>query len=156
MAVSHNIQTIGLRLFNVYGPGQLDDNPYSGVITSLKKALLAEQTIKIYGDGMQTRDFVYIDDVVQALLLGIDAPEYATGMFNICTGHSISINDLANMMIKLTKTTVDIKYYPERLRDLKHSRGNPDLAKKMLQFNATTAIEKGLTQFLKPYFPSML
>lgn len=155
MEVSHNIQSIGLRLFNVYGPGQLDDNPYSGVITSFKKSLLAKQAIKIYGDGKQTRDFIYIDDVIQALLLAMNAPENASGIYNICTGNSISISDLANIMIWLTKTNVNVEYYPERLGDLKHSTGDPRLAQKMLEFNSTINIEEGLSKFLRSYFSSM-
>lgn len=155
MEVSHSIKSIGLRLFNVYGPGQLDSSSYSGVITSFKKALLAGENIKIYGDGLQTRDFIYIDDVIQALLLSMESPQNVSGIYNVCTGNSITVGNLANTMIRLTKTNANLEYYPERLGDLKYSTGNPELAKKMLHFNAKITIEDGLTQFLKPYFPSM-
>lgn len=153
MEVSHNIRSIGLRLFNVYGPGQLENNPYSGVITSFKKALLAGENIKIYGDGLQTRDFIYIDDVIHAFLLSMETPRSESGIFNICTGKSITVGDLANTMISLTKTKAELEYYPKRLGDLKYSTGNPELAKKRLHFNASIDIEEGLNQFLRPYFP---
>jgi UDP-glucose 4-epimerase len=152
MAVNHNIQSIGLRFFNVYGPGQLDDNPYSGVITAFKKALLAGQELKIYGDGQQTRDFVYIDDVINALILSMQTPETLSGIYNICTGNSITVNELARIMINLSQVKVDIEYYPERLGDLKLSTGKPDLAQKMLQFKASIDVEEGLNKFLSPYF----
>ena len=152
MAVNHNIQSIGLRLFNVYGPGQLDNNPYSGVITSFKKALLAGQPLKIYGDGQQTRDFIYIDDVIKAFLLSMETPLGLSGMYNVCTGNSITVNELAKTMINVTKVKVNLEYYPERLGDLKYSTGNPDLAKKVLQFNASIDMEEGLDKFLRPSF----
>lgn len=155
MEVSHDIHAVGMRFFNVYGPGQLDNNPYSGVITSFKKALLAQQPIKIYGDGTQTRDFIYVDDVIQALLLAMDNKEINSGIFNVCTGNGISIIDLAQTMIELTRTTVDIEYLPERLSDLKHSIGDPALAQNVLDFNSLIDIKQGLAKFLSAYFPSI-
>ena len=152
MEVSHHLQSTGLRFFNVYGPGQLDNNPYSGVITSFKKALLAKQPIKIYGDGRQSRDFIYVDDVVRALLLAMETSVTESGIYNVCTGNSISITDLANTMMLLTKTNVDIEYHPERLGDLKHSTGDPRLARESLKFSSSINIEEGLSRFLRAYF----
>ncbi|KTD49431.1 protein capI [Legionella rubrilucens] len=142
------IHSIGLRFFNVYGPGQSASNPYSGVMSHFKQAILTHQNLPIYGDGQQTRDFIYIDDVVDALIkaASIDCSEAL--VFNICTGEAITIESLARLMLKLTDSQAGIDYLPARGGDLVHSLGKTELAQKQLGFRAKTQIEDGLKQFL--------
>lgn len=148
IAETYRIPSIGLRLFNVYGKGQLELNPYSGVITLFSAALEANQPIRIFGDGHQTRDFIYIDDVIDALIIAGQTPADKSGVYNICRSQSISILDLAHLMMKLLKKDLPIIHEKERLGDLYHSRGDNSLAKKELGFTAKTAIEQGLAKML--------
>lgn len=145
----YGIPSIGLRLFNVYGPGQLDSNPYSGVITSFKNAINKNQPIRIFGDGKQTRDFVYIKDVVEAFMAAANTPYDKAGVFNVCGGNAISIIELAELMMRLTENRVPVVYEKAREGDLYHSLGDQALAKKELNFIAKIPMESGLNWFLK-------
>ncbi|MBA2657871.1 MAG: NAD-dependent epimerase/dehydratase family protein [Tatlockia sp.] len=149
MSHLHGIHSIGLRLFNVYGPGQLPSSSYSGVITCFKNAINSQQAIKIYGDGEQTRDFVYIDDIVAAFISAAELAANQSGVFNICTGRSLSITDLAEIMMELMNSRVPIVYENARAGDLYHSVGNGELAKKVLGFSPHIKVENGLADFLK-------
>ena len=144
----YGIHSIGLRLFNVYGPGQLDSNPYSGVINSFKKAIQANAPITIFGDGKQTRDFIYIKDVVEAFMAAAATPDNLSGIFNVCSGRDISILELAELMMRLSGTKVPVIFEKERQGDLYHSLGDVTLAKKILKFTAQTKIETGLNWYL--------
>ncbi|MFA6303026.1 MAG: NAD-dependent epimerase/dehydratase family protein [Legionella sp.] len=149
LAKVYGINSIGLRLFNVYGPGQLASNPYSGVINSFKNAILAEEPVKIFGDGKQTRDFIYVTDVVNAFMSAAATPYSQVGVFNVCCGNAISILDLAHLMMNLLDRQVPIIYEPARPGDVYRSLGDKRLAEQVLQFNATISMETGLNLFLK-------
>lgn len=144
----YHIPSIGLRFFNVYGPGQLKSNPYSGVITSFKQAIDANKPLTIYGDGQQTRDFIYIKDVVNAMILAANTKDTQSGIFNVCSGVGISIADLAQMMMELTHTQLPIHWLEARADDMRHSVGSPILAEKELGFIAKTPMMNGLKSFL--------
>ena len=90
------VQVVSLRYFNVYGPGQSDDSPYTGVITLFKKAVREGKPIEIHGNGKQSRDFTYVDDVVEANLAAFDS--WATGVYNIGAGQAYSINQIADII----------------------------------------------------------
>jgi UDP-glucose 4-epimerase len=146
---AYGIKSIGLRLFNVYGPGQLESNSYSGVITSFRKAINADEPLIIYGDGKQTRDFIYIEDVVDGLHAAALAPPDLYGIFNICGGKSISILELAKLMLTLANKKNTLSHQEPRKGDTYHSLGNPKLAEKKLNFKAKISMQKGLDFFLK-------
>ena len=131
-----NIPSIGLRLFNVYGPGQLKSNAYSGVITSFKQALRSNEPLIIYGDGKQTRDFIYIKDVIDAFMLAAESHTDKSGVYNVCSGEATSIQELAEIMIRLASQKSSITYLPARADDLPHSLGDAKLAKAELNFTA--------------------
>lgn len=145
----YGIPSIGLRLFNVYGPGQLKSNPYSGVITSFKLAIENNEPLKIYGDGKQTRDFIYIKDIVDALVMAAKTPYEKSGIFNICRGTAISIQELAELMISLSHVKQKIIYLDPRPEDLRHSLGDPTRAKEELDFTAKIPMDTGLDLFLQ-------
>ncbi|HAT8371143.1 TPA: NAD-dependent epimerase/dehydratase family protein [Legionella pneumophila] len=145
----YGIPSIGLRLFNVYGPGQLASNRYSNVITTFKEAIETEQPLTIHGDGNQIRDFIYIDDVILAFMLAAQTSIDKSGVFNVCSGHSISILELAELMMRLSMKKLPINYEPKRIGDLTHSVGNGNLAKKELSFEPSISMDEGLSRMLK-------
>lgn len=147
-----DIHSIGLRFFNVYGPGQLASNPYTGVISSFKTAILEDKALNIYGDGQQTRDFIYVQDVVDALILCAQKSNAISGIFNVCTGKAVTIESLAKLMMQLMDHSQGINKQPERAGDLRFSVGNPELARKQLGFVAKVPMETGLKSFLQDPF----
>ncbi|HAU3942047.1 TPA: NAD-dependent epimerase/dehydratase family protein [Legionella pneumophila] len=145
----YGIPSIGLRLFNVYGPGQLASNRYSNVITIFKQAIETEQPLIIYGDGNQIRDFIYINDVIRAFMLAAQTPIEKSGVFNVCSNQSISILELAELMMCLSMKKLPIIYKPKRTGDLTHSVGDGSLAKKELSFSPSVSMKEGLMNFLR-------
>jgi len=127
------VKAIGLRFFNVYGPGQSLNGNYTPVIPRF----ILDEEPEVYGDGETTRDFTYVEDVADSILLSIDGP---AGIYNVGAGNSISLNVLLTYLGKLDKA----KYLPSRIGDVKHSRANTELARKMLGFKAKVGINAGL------------
>jgi UDP-glucose 4-epimerase len=120
----HCIPTIGLRFFNVYGPRQDPASPYSGVISIFYERLRRGEPIDIHGDGEQTRDFIHVADVVNALLAAIDHAREGAMVFNVCTGHGTSVRNLANYVAALCQRGLAIRYLPAREGDIRHSCGS--------------------------------
>ena len=137
-----------LRYFNVYGPRQRPDSNYAAVIPIFVRSLVAGQTITIYGDGKQSRDFIFVKDVVRANLLAAEA-EAVGGVFNICTGHETSLVDLLEELSELSPTTPQVRFDTPRTGDIYRSAGCPDKATKMLGFKARTTIAEGLKQTIE-------
>ncbi|KTD76284.1 NAD-dependent epimerase/dehydratase family protein [Legionella waltersii] len=148
MSNVHHVHSVGLRLFNVYGPGQLSRNPYSGVISRFKRMLHNNMPIVIYGDGLQGRDFIFVNDVVNAFIQAAKTPYELTGIWNVCTGKEISILQLAEAMMKLMKRKSQICYAEARVGDLYHSVGDPKKAKSELGFAAETSLDEGLSAYI--------
>ncbi len=114
----YNLSTVLLRYFNVYGPRQDPDSPYASVIPLFINRAIKNKTIFINGDGQQTRDFIYIDDVVRAITY---TAENGNGIYNVATGSCITITDLAEQIIDLTHSSSDIQYRDPRPGDIRHS-----------------------------------
>ncbi len=142
--VHHKISSTILRLFNVYGSGQ--SIQYAGVITKFKEKINQNSPLIIYGDGSVLRDFIHIDDVVTAIILAMDLDESAT--YNIASGISISIIDLAKTMITLSGKPLEIVFKSARDGDILSSVSDVSLAKTSLQFIPKISLKKGLIQFL--------
>jgi UDP-glucose 4-epimerase len=145
----HSIPTVGLRLFNIYGPGQNPHSRYAGVISKIIERVRARDEIVIYGDGCQTRDFVHVEDAVSALLIALryskkSPPRSRT--FNVCTGCGISINQLARDIGAVLDRRVMIRHDAARPGDIRHSIGDPGLAARELEFRAQTVLADGLRQ----------
>ena len=148
MHVFHHIyglETVALRYFNVFGPYQDPDSPYSAVIPLFIRACMEGQRPLINGDGQQSRDFTYIANVVHANLLAADSKAASGMMMNIACGDSITVNHLANAIGGLTDR-MDIKpsHRPERIGDVKHSRADISLARRLLGYEPVTSFEEGL------------
>ena len=140
----YGLETVCLRYFNVYGPRQVPDSPYSGVITKFVRAGLKGERPVIYGDGKQTRDFVYVKDVVGANVLAMGAAKAPGEIFNIGTGRETSILRLWNGVAGLTKSSKKPKYEDERQGDIYRSYASIEKAKKLLKYAPEWELKKGL------------
>jgi UDP-glucose 4-epimerase len=140
----HGIPTIGLRFFNLYGPRQNPQSPYSGVIAIFAERLLHGEPIEIFGDGEQVRDFTYIRDAVSALWQAMPAATTNAPIFNVCTGKGTSVRDLAEIMADLCRIELVIYYRPPRSGEVRVSVGDPRRAAEQLGFRAGTRLVDGL------------
>ena len=134
----------GLRLFNVYGTGQNLNSMYSGVITTFIDRLLGGKALKIYGNGSQTRDFIHVSDVVQYMINAILQLNSGSEVFEICSGHATSINNLAKTLLKVTSKETAIVHEDSKMHDILHSIGDPSAATKTFEYKAQVGLEEGL------------
>jgi UDP-glucose 4-epimerase len=148
----HGIPTVGLRLFNVYGPRQDPKSPYSGVISIFCDRIMGGRRIAIFGDGQQTRDFIYVGDVVAALLAGMALPADRSCLnarvFNICTGKATSVQALARLIADLAGKRVHADWQPVRSGEIRHSLGVPLLGDRMLGLSGRMSLRSGLRHVL--------
>lgn len=122
---SYGMQTISLRYFNVYGPGQRTDSPYSGVLARWCAAAHTGEQCRVFGDGEQTRDFISVYDVAQANHLALTTPTVEPGtVYNVATGQSTSLNTILTTLRELTGPQFTWEYAPARPGDILHSRGD--------------------------------
>lgn len=140
------LETVILRLFNVYGPRQIP-NEYSGVITRFMDCADRGQPLVIYGDGLQTRDFVHVTDVATAVHTLVE-DDCAGEIFNIGCGKSVSINNLAKTVMRLSYRNHEIKYEPAREGDILHSVADISKAKAAFAFAPNMDLEDGLKHLL--------
>ncbi|MDP1723682.1 MAG: SDR family NAD(P)-dependent oxidoreductase [Alphaproteobacteria bacterium] len=146
----HHIPTIGFRLFNVYGTRQDPSSPYSGVISIFMDKIARQEPVIIYGDGHQTRDFVYVKDVVRYFAkamqhLGQDqSPDH--GVFNICRGEKISIQTLLETLSDIAGFHPKITYADARPGDIKHSQGSYLKLLQKFSFKPETDLKDGLRE----------
>jgi UDP-glucose 4-epimerase len=144
----HHVPTIGFRFFNVYGPRQDPASPYSGVISIFAHRISEGKPITIYGDGQQTRDFIYVGDVIPHLIAGIDKASTDAPVFNVCTGETTSILELARTIAHLVQTKPKIQFEDARPGDIRHSQGDPSEAEEYLRVSAETELEEGLGELI--------
>ena len=144
----HGIPTVGLRLFNVYGPRQDPRSPYSGVISTFCDRIRHGTPIDIFGDGEQTRDFVFVSDVVATMLAAMRVQPAGASVFNVCTGIPTSVLDLARTIAELAGTVSDISHKPPRAGEIRHSTGSPTLARAALSLTDPVALRSGLARVL--------
>jgi UDP-glucose 4-epimerase len=140
----HDLAAVGLRFFNVYGPRQDPNSPYSGVISIFCRQILRGALLEIHGDGRQIRDFVFVDDAVAALRCAIEAAGPAPQIFNVCTGVGTSIGQLGEIIAQLCDGPFRPRYVPSRVGDLPLSIGDPGQASDKLCFAAATPLHQGL------------
>lgn len=143
----YNIETVCLRYFNVYGIKQLTDE-YGNVIPKWVDLILRHKPIKIYGDGMQTRDFVNVSDVSDANVLAAEK-KGLIGVFNISSGESITINELAKKIQKHFDYKIEILYESFRSGEVKHCKANIAKAIKAFSFHPIIKIEDGLKEYIE-------
>ena len=129
----YGLGTVILRYFNVYGPGQRH-GVYSGVITKFLQNALRDEPLVVYGDGKQTRDFIHIDDVVDATVLALEKVNSKSETFNVCTGKPTSVNELVRIMEEVVGSALRVTYDKPRKGDIKNNFGDPSKAEKILGF----------------------
>ncbi len=139
----HAIPSVGLRLFNVYGPRQDPYSPYSGVISKFMAAAREGQPLTFFGDGEQTRDFIYVGDVVRLVLAALEHREGAL-ILNGCTGKAVSLKQLAAAIGNYLEKPLTTRHEPARAGDIRHSLGSPEKARELFGFVAQTALAEGL------------
>jgi nucleoside-diphosphate-sugar epimerase len=140
----YGLETASLRYFNIFGPRQDPDSPYSGVLSRFAAAFLDQVCPTIYGDGEQTRDFTYVDNAVQANLLACEAPDAAGKVFNIGTAQSISLNRTLRLFRQLSGKQLEAKYEPPREGDIRDSLADISRAKEVLGYQPAVFFEEGL------------
>lgn len=141
----YKLPSVGLRFFNVFGPRQDAHSPYSGVISKFMHHAMAGEPLTFFGDGEQTRDFIYVGDIVELLLKAWDAA-MGCEVFNGCTGTRTSLKELAAAIGRVSGKTIATQHAQARIGDIRHSLGDPEKARTILDFNAPTSLEAGLTQ----------
>lgn len=143
-----NIPSVAFRYQNVYGPGQSLSNPYTGILSIFSTQILNGNALNIFEDGKETRDFVYIDDVVEATILGVESDNANFEVFNVGSGIPTDVLTVAKTLINNYKKKVDIQITGNyRLGDIRHNYA--DLAKinRLLGFKPMTSFEKGIKRF---------
>lgn len=144
------LQTISLRYFNVFGPRQDPKSQYAAAIPIFVNNALQNKEIIIYGDGEQTRDFIFVKDVVAANVLAATT-ENVNGTFNVACGSAISINQLVKLVLELTNSKSKIRYEKERAGDIKHSLASIEETKLKLNFQPKHDLHEGLKETIN-YF----
>lgn len=147
----YGLETVALRYFNVFGPRQDETSQYSAVIPLFISAMLRGQPPTIYGDGAQSRDFTYIDNVVHGNLLALRAPRAAGQMMNLATGGRFSLLDLVDAINELLGTQIAPQHAAPRSGDIKHSRADIARARDLLGFEPVVTFLDGLARTIEWY-----
>ncbi|WP_022852561.1 SDR family oxidoreductase [Thermodesulfatator atlanticus] len=148
----YGLETVVLRYFNVFGPRQDPKSQYAAVIPKFITALLRDETPIIFGDGEQTRDFIYVADVVRANLLACKAGSGAVGqVINIAGGKAVSVNELYRLIAKIIGKDIEPRYEKARPGDVRHSLADITKAQELLGLDDLTSLEEGLRRTISWY-----
>jgi UDP-glucose 4-epimerase len=147
----YDLETVSLRYFNVFGPKQDPNSIYSAVIPKFIDALLEGRSPIVFGDGEQSRDFTYIDNVVQANLLAMSTAYLNGEAINIACGEKTSLNQLLNFLKEIVGSKVSPSYEEPRKGDVRHSLADIQKGKKILNYEPEVEIEVGLKKTVE-YF----
>jgi nucleoside-diphosphate-sugar epimerase len=145
------LETVSLRYFNVFGPHQDPHSEYSAVIPKFITRLLANQPITIHGDGEQSRDFTFIDNVVEANFLALQAPDAPGKMCNIGCGERITLNRLVMLLEQQLGVSAKVIHAPPKPGDVRHSLADIERAKTILHYRPKITVEEGLRRTIAWY-----
>ena len=147
--VMHDLPYVALRYFNVYGPRMDIHGKYTEVLIRWMERIVAGQPPIIFGDGLQTMDFVYIDDVAKANVLAL-ASDVSGEVFNVARGQETSLRDLAETLLKIMDSDLDIEFAPERsVNPVPRRLADTSKAERLLDFRADVSLEEGLDRLVK-------
>jgi len=150
----YGIETVSLRYFNVFGPRQNPESEYAAVIPKFITLMLSGRRPPVYGDGEQCRDFIYIDNIVEANLAAIRHPGVFRGeVINIAHGEAMTLNELVRLLNAVLGTDLPQAYAPARVGDIQRSQADVGLAEKLLGFKAGIDVQEGLRRTVE-YFKS--
>jgi nucleoside-diphosphate-sugar epimerase len=144
----YGLETVALRFFNVFGPRQDPGSPYSGVISVFLAALVERRSPTIFGDGEQSRDFTYVDNIVQLCLRAADAPGAAGKVYNGGVGGRVTLNETWRMLQEMEGVRLPASYGPERPGDVRHSQADISAACRDLGYAPAVDFEEGLRRTL--------
>jgi len=149
----YGLETVSLRYFNVFGPRQDPGSPYSGVLAKFITQMLAGKSPTIFGDGQQSRDFTFVDNVIHANHLALEAPasEVAGRVFNVASGTQVDLNRTFRILKKLIGYSGEVLYAAERPGDVKHSLADLSLAKRHLGYEPKVGLEEGFEKTIEWY-----
>ena len=147
----HGLETVNLRYFNVFGPRQSLENEYAVVIPKFITCMLKDEQPPVHGDGKQTRDFTYVENVVQANIKAATMPGIKCEVFNIACGKAFSVLDIVKYVNKILKKDIKPKLGPIRQGDVKHTLADISKAMKLIKFEPKVGFEEGLVKAVE-YF----
>jgi len=140
----YGLENASVRYFNVFGPRQDPTSQYSGVLSRFMLAVLKGEPLVIYGDGEQSRDFTYVDNVVDETLRACEAVGASGKVFNGGTGARITLNEVAKLLEKVTGKKIQARYEPPRAGDILHSQADISLARQVLGYEPRVLFQEGL------------
>lgn len=149
----YGLETVALRYFNVFGPRQDPQSQYAAVIPKFITALLEGCPPRIYGDGEQSRDFTYVENVVEANLLATTAPEAPGQLMNIACGQRMTLNELAEFLREALGSRVEFEYGAPRPGDVKHSWADISRARSILGYEPRVSVSEGLRRTVAWFHP---
>jgi nucleoside-diphosphate-sugar epimerase len=147
----YGLETVSLRYFNVFGPRQDPSSPYSGVISKFVTSLLANEPPTIFGDGEQSRDFTYVDNVVSANLLAAETPNANGTVVNVGVGDRITLNQLFAELQTILGTNLTPIYKEMRAGDVRHSQADISYTEKMIGYKPVVGLAEGLRRTVEWY-----
>ena len=150
---TYDLNWVGLRYFNIFGPKQNPDNPYAAVIPIFAKAFLTNGSITINGDGETSRDFTFVDNAVYLNDLALFTSDRTAlnQVYNAACGDQVSLNEMVDMLSDISGNKPDVVHGPERKGDVKHSKADISKAKELLDYEPKVRFEKGLSAVFKWY-----
>jgi nucleoside-diphosphate-sugar epimerase len=140
----YGLETVSLRFFNVYGPRQDPSSPYSGVLSVFMRCILENRAPMIHGDGEQSRDFTYVEDVADLVLKSMHASDVSGKTFNAGNGNRYTLNDVWSTLKRITGSRLDPTYGPPRVGDVRHSQADTTDAVRYLGHAPRFSLEEGL------------
>lgn len=147
--ITHQLPTAGIRLFNVYGPRHDTGSHFSGVISKFIKNIAENKPITLHGDGSQTRDFIFISDVIRFLIMSMQHTSIASPVYNLCSGSATSIKQLIQTLFSIAGYSVPVREKKLARGDIRMSVGDPKLAYQQLNFSASTSLLQGLEETIR-------
>ena len=149
--IGYGLETVALRYFNVFGPRQDPSSQYAAVIPNFIAALLERRPVTIFGDGQQSRDFTYVDDVIQANLLAMDARGVTGRVFNVACGRKVTLNELVADLQELIGFEADAVHAPGRPGDVRHSLADLTRVRAQLGYEPSVPLAVGLSRTIDHY-----
>jgi nucleoside-diphosphate-sugar epimerase len=140
----YGLENVCLRYFNIFGPRQDPDSPYSGVLSRFATAFLQDEPPVVFGDGEQSRDFTYVENAVEANLLACEAPAVSGGVFNIGTGDRFTLNQTLDILRRVSGKELQAKYEPPREGDIRDSQADITAAREFLGYEPSVRFGEGL------------
>ena len=150
----YGLETVCLRYFNVFGPGQDPHSEYSAVIPKFISKLLINEPITVYGDGEQSRDFTYVENVVDANLLALQATKACGKVLNVGCGERITLNTLIQLLEEIVGVKAKVSYSASKPGDVRHSLADINLARRLLEYELKVMVKEGLRRTVEAFVKS--